>query len=242
MARCIVQYTWRQHVSHHIGADKTPILIGDVLRKEADHRIANNLALVVGLVRLRARSVVQKTGMMDREEVRLLLEDVANRVDTVARLHRMLSRPSRQVSVNIGDYLREICESMNEFLAGAETITFLHEVDGACMLPPDQVLSLGLLVSELIANAIKYAHPSGVAGKIRLGCRYDAQGKLIVDISDDGVGLPENFDPTVDGSLGFRLVRSLSEQLGGILNFESDALGTRVRLEMPADRMAAAAE
>jgi two-component sensor histidine kinase len=214
----------------------------DILRREADHRIANNLSLVVGLVRLRARGVMQKSGVMDREEVSQLLDDVASRIDTVARLHRMLSRPSRQIAVDIGDYLREICESMSLSLAGTGRVTLSYEVEAACILQPDQVLSLGLLVSELISNAIKYAHPSGVAGKIHLGCYFNADRKLVVDIADDGIGLPEEFDPNVDGSLGFRLVRSLSEQLGAILNFESDALGTRVRLEMPADRLAAAAE
>jgi len=214
----------------------------ELLRREADHRIANNLALIVGLVRLRARSVVQKSGMVDRDEVRLLLEDVASRVDTVARLHRMLSRPSRQVTVNIGDYLREICESMSGSLAGADNVILSADVETSCVLPPDQVLSLGLLVSELIANAIKYAHPSGVAGLIHLGCRSAAGGNLVIDITDDGVGLPENFDPSIDGCLGFRLVRSLSEQLRGVLSVESDALGTRVRLEMPALQLATAAE
>jgi two-component sensor histidine kinase len=233
--------------SHAIGTNgasrKTHSLSSaDLLRNEADHRIANNLALIVGLVRLRARSVVQKSGPIDRDEVRLLLEDVASRVDTVARLHRMLSRPSRQGAVNIGDYLQEICESMSMSLAAAEGVRLSHEVDAACLLPPDQVLSLGLLVSELIANSIKHAHPSGVAGQIHLGCHCAPGGILVVDITDDGIGLPENFDPKIDGSLGFRLVRSLGEQLGGTLSFDSDALGTCVRLHMPAGEIAAAAE
>jgi two-component sensor histidine kinase len=212
------------------------------MRSEADHRIANNLALIVGLVRMRARAVVQKTGPMEREEVRLLLEDVASRVDTVARLHRMLSRPSRQVFGNLAHYLREICESLNASLAPEGRIIFSQDADASCGLPPDQALSLGLLVSELMTNSVKYAHPTGVPVEIYVGCYHADDGRLVVEFSDDGIGLPENFDPLADGGLGLRLVRSLSEQLGAKIRFDSDALGTRFRLEMPPAAVAVAAE
>jgi two-component sensor histidine kinase len=225
----------------HTTSKILPFPPADVLRRESDHRIANNLALIVGLVRLRARSVVQKSGPMEREEVRLLLDDIATRVDTVARLHRMLSRPSRHDSVNVCEYLQEICESLAASLTTADRVMLSFQPNGSCVLPPDQVLTLGLLVSELIANSIKHAHPTGVPVRIDLSC-HQAGNALIVEFADDGVGLPENFDPMVDGGLGLRLVRSISVQLGASLNIDSDALGTRVRVEMPAGQLPVAAE
>jgi two-component sensor histidine kinase len=212
--------------------DKIHYLFGDVLRTESDHRIANNLALIVGLMRMRARAVAQKPGPMDREEVRLLLDDVACRIDTVARLHRMLSRPSRQVFGNLAHYLREICESLISSLAPSGGVIFSQDVDLSCGLPPDQALSLGLLISELMTNSVKYAHPTGVPTKIKIACSHAEDGGLLVDYADDGIGLPENFDPMVDGGLGLRLVRSLGEQLGASIRFDHDELGTRFRLEM----------
>ncbi len=213
-------------------------LAADILRSEADHRIANNLALIVSLVRLRARAVVQKPGPIERDAVQALLDDVATRVDMVARLHRLLSRPSQHELIDVNAYLQEICASLAASLAGAR-VTLLHDTS-SCLVQPDQALSLGLLIIELMTNAVKYAHPTGVAVKIHIGCRHTADGGLILDFADDGIGLPENFDPLVDGGLGFRLVRSLGDQLGASLNFDSDALGTRFRLEMPPAQAVAA--
>jgi two-component sensor histidine kinase len=205
-----------------------------VLDREADHRIANNLGLIVGLLRLRARAVVQREGKMERAEVSMLLEDIAARVETVAGLHRMLSHSYRNALVDLGAYLRELCASLATSLSSNAQVQVSHHTQEACVLPPDQVLTVGMLVSELITNSVKYAHPTGLAVKIDITCGPGAAGNLMIEIADDGVGLPENFDPMVDGGLGLRVVRSLAAQLGGAIQFHSNPLGTRVRLEMPA--------
>jgi len=204
-----------------------------ILGREADHRIANNLGLIISLLRMRARSVTQRPGKIDRDEVGVLLEDIAARVETVARLHRMLSQSYRHALVDLGIYLRELCASLTGSLVANSKMTFSHDT-GTCALPPDQVLTLGLLVSELVTNAVKYAHPTGLPVKIALHCRPSADS-IVVEFSDDGVGLPENFDPQVDGGLGLRIVRSLAAQLQAKIAFESSPLGTGVRLEIPAD-------
>src|SRR3954451_25045809 len=136
-----------------------PIQDNVVLHREADHRIANNLGMIVSLLRLRARSVSQQKGKIDRADVTLMLEDIAARVETVAQLHRMLSQSYRSALVDIGAYLRQLCASLTRSLP-AEQVHIVHHMADACAIPPDQVLSLGLLVSELVANAVKYAHPT----------------------------------------------------------------------------------
>lgn len=205
---------------------------GVVLDGEADHRIANNLGLIISLLRMRARSVMERPGKIDREEVGVLLEDVAARVETVARLHRMLSQLHRHAVIDVGDYLRELCASLTASLAGDNRLSFSHDTE-SCPLPPDQVLALGLLVSELVTNSVKYAHPSGLPVAITLRCEKTADG-IMLEFTDDGVGLPENFDPAQDGGLGFRIVRSLAAQLRGTVEFSSSALGLGLRLEIPA--------
>ncbi len=92
-----------------------------------------------------------------------------------------------------------------------------------------------MLMSELVTNAVKYAHPTGLPAQIEVVCRQTARD-LIIEIADDGIGLPENFDPLTDGGLGFRIVRSLASQLGATVRFDSDALGTRVQLKLPVSR------
>jgi two-component sensor histidine kinase len=213
-----------------------PIQDNVVLHREADHRIANNLGMIVSLLRLRARSVAQQSGTMDRAEVSLLLNDVAARVDTVARLHRMLSQSYRDAMVDLGAYLRELCSSLTASMSPGTRVQVSHGSDESCVLPPDQVLTLGLLASELVTNSVKYAHPTGLPVRIDIQCRQTSPGNLTIEIADDGIGLPENFDPMVDGGLGLRVVRSLAAQLGATIRFNANALGTRVRLDMPVSR------
>src|SRR5205807_7397947 len=103
-----------------------------------------------------------------------------------------------------------------------------------CSVPAAMALPLGLIAGELVTNAIKYAHPADVAGRIKLACRRSSGGDITIEISDDGVGLPEGIEPTERGQLGFRMVRSLADQLGAAIAFHSDALGLRVTLQIPA--------
>jgi two-component sensor histidine kinase len=208
------------------GPDRAP------LDGEADHRIANNLGLIVGLLRLRARAVSEHPGKMNRADVRILLEDIAARVETVARLHRMLSQSYRNALVDLSVYLRDLSTSLTGALSPAARVHISQHPGDVCAMPPEQVLTLGMLMSELIANSVKYAHPTGVPVLIDISCRQNG-GILTVEIADDGIGLPENFDPAKDGGLGFRIVRSLAAQLGATLHFDSCELGTRVRVAIP---------
>ena len=218
-------------ILHFPTASQTfPIQENIVLGAEADHRIANNLGLIVGLLRLRARAVGKEAGMVDRAEVRVMLDDIAARIETVARLHRMLSQSYRDTVIDLGAYLRELCASLTAALSPDARVRVSDDTH-ACVLPPDQVLTLGMLISEIITNSVKYAHPTGVPVHIDIGCHQSA-GSLTVQIADDGIGLPENFDPLTDGGLGFRIVRALAAQLGATVHFDSDALGTSVEINI----------
>jgi PAS domain S-box-containing protein len=105
--------------------------------------------------------------------------------------------------------------------------------DDDCLVPSHCVASILLIANEAIKNAIKYAHPSGVEGKIAIGLTEDRDGAVRIDIVDDGVGLPEGFEPTIDGGYGLRLMRQLSEQLDAKLVFHSTCLGLSVQLTLP---------
>lgn len=204
-----------------------------VLSREADHRIANNLGLIGGLLRMRARAVGQQGGAMDRGDVVALLDDIGARIETVAQLHRMLSHSYRDALLDIGSYLRDLCASLTETLAPQARVNIAHHSTGACVLPPDQILALGLLTSELVTNSVKYAHPAGLPVRIDIDCSQNDRGNLVIEYADDGVGLPEGFNPETGGGLGIKVVRSLASQLGGSVMFHSGELGIRVQLEMP---------
>lgn len=204
------------------------------LSAEANHRIGNNLAMIAALVRQQAAGISAGRRPATAEEVLAVLREVATRIEIVARLHRLLAEGELNGAVDLGNYLADVADMSVSSLACAEQTALTHAFSPGCMRSADQAILIGVIVCELVTNAVKYAHPTGVAGKIRVGCHRTAEGRLLVEIADDGVGLPEGFDPMTQGDLGLRLVRSLAAQLGARLRFHSGSLGLGVRLQVPA--------
>jgi two-component sensor histidine kinase len=201
---------------------------------EANHRIANNLSLIAGLARTHGSRLCRNPRMMSGVEVRLILDELGRRLETVARLHRLLALRRQEASIGVADYLREIAEGIISSLSPAGATELQFASDPSCFLPPERALSLGLIAGELVTNAVKYAHPAGVAGKLGVECHRRPDGTIVLAISDDGVGLPDGFDPMKNGHLGFQLVRSLADRLGATIEFHSDGLGLCCVLQVPA--------
>ena len=215
-------------VVRHVGSD-------DRL-SEAQHRIANNLALIAGYTRLQASRLHKSGQPLSAREACIVLEEVAARIETVGELHRLLSAAPGQseADINLGSFLAKLCQSLMATVSFAGDTAITHKDAGGCVVRPDQATPVALIVSELVTNALKYAHPAGVAGRIPVSCR-SISGGLVVEVVDDGVGLSENFDPLSDGGLGFRVVRGLARQLGADLVYESSDIGLTVRLTLGAD-------
>jgi len=199
---------------------------------EANHRIANNLAMIAGLARLQAGNIRNDEGRFTGGEVRLMLQEFGGRVDAVARLHRLLSNPGQPASIDLGDYLRSVAEAVIATVSGVGEVDLRFEAESGCLISSKRALSLGLIVGELVTNAIKYAHPTKIAGQISVSCRKDDDGRIVIEVSDDGVGLPDGLNPMESTHLGLRLVRSLAQQLDARLAFDDDGLGLRVSLSI----------
>jgi two-component sensor histidine kinase len=193
--------------------------------READHRIANSLASISSLVRIRARAA---NGVID---VGTFLTEIADRIDTVAKLHRLLAS-SNTGSVSIHDYLHEICERLSSALAPIAPL-FSLTCPAAYFVPFNIALPLGLITAELFSNSLKYAHPAGLPVKISVTCSRSAGNELSLIYEDDGVGFPEEFDLLHDGHLGMRFIRTLSAQLNGAHEWLSDSLGVRFEITVP---------
>ena len=202
---------------------------------EGNHRIANSLALIASLVRLQASEIGQGARTIPAGEVRLILEGLGSRINTVARLHHLLTDGDQNAPVDLARYLRDVSEAAVSALSLAGQMELRFALEAGCAMPAPMARSVGLIVAELMINSVRYAHPSGVAGKIRVGCRTTPDGLAVVEVSDDGVGLPEGFDPATDGHLGLRLVRSFADQLAATCDFNSSPLGLSVTLRIPAD-------
>jgi two-component sensor histidine kinase len=199
---------------------------------EADHRIANNLASLSSVVRLQRNAISKSSKTFTTEQVCTLLDDIRARIEVTAKLHKSLALTVHGNGVNLGDFVQEISEMISTL--GAEGKMDLT-VDNSCegYIDSRQALHTGLITAELLTNASKFAHPSGLPVKVHIRCETKDDGSFVVEVTDDGVGFPEGFDPSTDGGLGFQLMRALANGLAAELQFEHDSLGVCARLVKP---------
>jgi two-component sensor histidine kinase len=198
---------------------------------EADHRIANSLALLSGLVRLQAGAVGRKNKSYSSAEVHLMLDGVAARISTVAQVHHRLAKLPEGV-IAFGPHLREICDGLTAAFSTVQRPVRIDYRCGECLTQTQYVQPLTLIANELILNALKYAHPAGAPLRLGVACGMRDE-TLVLTIDDDGVGLPEGFDPKKDGDVGFRVIRSLCEELHGEFDVQSSSLGTSFQITVP---------
>jgi two-component sensor histidine kinase len=193
-----------------------------LLTREMSHRVKNSLTSVVGLLRVQARST-------QSEDVKNALQDASVRVATIAQVHDHLWRGSQVGFVDLADFMTELCKKLK---GNADGHT-LHCHADSMTLSADHAIPLGLLINELVTNAIKYAYPAG-GGEIKVSAREIA-GHLQIQVSDEGIGLPDGFDlDRPSASLGFKVVTGMVRQLHGHLTFSSnDPKGTRFILDLP---------
>jgi two-component sensor histidine kinase len=203
------------------------------LADEANHRIANHLAMLAALGRVQAKGVGRTNIALSGNDVQRLLEDFAGRLETVAEIHRLLAHRPGGAPVDVAEYLDRIAKGLVSSLTANSQTSIQCQFPMRLVLPAEQAVALGLLVSELITNALKYAHPAGVAGAIAIEASRDDDGTIAIEVGDDGVGLPDDIDPLHSESLGFRTIRLLARQLGASISFDSHGLGLSCVVHIP---------
>jgi two-component sensor histidine kinase len=207
---------------------------------EANHRIANSLALLTGLVRMQASSARKKTGAYSSAEVCHLLDGVAARISTISQLHRILSHNHADGIVSIQPHLKDVTDALVASLSpSARQVRVVH-TGCDCLVMMRHVQPIVLILCEIFINAMKYAHPAGVPLIVVVDCEPTLDGRLLLTISDDGVGLPEGFQPEMDGGMGFKVMYRLAQEMGSELRILSTHLGLSFRLSLPAGAMAGA--
>jgi two-component system, sensor histidine kinase PdtaS len=193
-----------------------------LLTREMSHRVKNSLTSVVGLLRVQARSA-------QSADVKNALQDASLRVATIAEVHDHLWRGSRIGFVDLADFMTELCKKLK---GNTDAHTLNCHAD-PMLLSADHAVPLGLLINELVANAIKYAYPEG-HGTIEVAAR-EVDGHLHVEVSDQGIGLPDGF--AIDqprASLGFKVIAGMARQLQGHLTIASNqSKGAHFLLDLP---------
>lgn len=204
---------------------------------EANHRIANSLTLLVSMVRMQATSVKKKQTTLSHDEVRLLLDGIAARINTISQLHRILSRAGEDGVISLKPHLNEVTDALVAALSSPEQSVRVQHTGSDCMVLMRHVQPIVLILCEIFINAMKYAHPANVPLVMVVDCEVGGDGRLVLRVSDDGVGLPEGFDTEKSGGLGFRVMRSLAAEIGAELQIMSTHLGLTSRLSLPAGAM-----
>ncbi|MFA6564148.1 MAG: DUF3365 domain-containing protein [Verrucomicrobiia bacterium] len=196
-----------------------------VLLKEVHHRVKNNLQTVTSLLNLQAVRTKNQTALDT-------LQETGNRVRSMALLHETLYRSETLGRVNFGNYIENICGhlfcSYGPKAAHIKLETHLEEVS----VDLDQAVSCGLIINELVSNALKHAFPDGRAGRIMVELKMAPEKQIVLNVADDGVGIPPGADIHQTGTLGHQLVFMLAEKLHGTVEVIREH-GTTFRIVFP---------
>ena len=194
-----------------------------MLMQELTHRVKNSLQLIAAIVMIEARG-------LEKSEGKVALERVSRRITALGHLYSKLSESETFEAVDAATYLNELCRHLiaSVYKDGDTFIMLKTDIESE-LLPADRAIPIGLIVNELVTNAVKYGFPGEAKGTVMVTLKR-VPGELRLTVADDGQGL----DPRrADSGLGGRLVDAFAQRLGGQVERKSDGQGTAVHLILP---------
>lgn len=197
---------------------QTSLVEKETLLAEIHHRVKNNLAVISGMMQLQAFE-------SDNVELQDKLFDSVSRIKTMATVHELLYHTNSFSDIDFSKTLEYLIRSVSETLQsdGSTEVKINSE---SIKLNINQAIPVSLIVNEVITNAYKHAFKDFKSGKIGIDFR-EKNGKMLLDIRDNGVGLPADFDKNDLSSMGLKLINVLSEQIGAEYDFERLQEGTK---------------
>jgi two-component sensor histidine kinase len=195
---------------------------GSIFLRELTHRVANNFAVIAALIS-------RKAGSITDAQARSVLDEAIEQVTVMARLHRHLQVDGDVVSVDSKRFIGELCQDLQTFMARDRPITIEH-TGISCVLAVAQAVPLGLIINELVTNALKHAFPGNRRGTVRVRLDQPTPKDLLLVVEDDGVGVRGQSLPT---GMGRGVVDALAVQLGGQLECRSHDGRTTFSLSVP---------
>lgn len=196
----------------------------EILLSEVNHRVANSLALVAALVRMQASAMTDPTA-------KEALNETQARISAIAGLHRKLYTSDDVRSVSLDAYLVSLAEELETAMkASGHTSRMKLDLD-PITVPTDRAVSVGMIVTELLTNAYKYAYPEGMDGEVRIVMKRSSMDVATLSVEDDGIGWDGSGPPRGTG-LGTRIVGAMASQLGTSIIYGDGRSGTRISLEL----------
>lgn len=188
---------------------ETLMLTQEELNKEADHRLLNNVQMIVSLLSLQSHLTAST-------EAASQLATAANRVATIARVHKRLHACDGVQVVPFKQYLKDLCSEFSAMLSPDEHPEQVITVEGIEInLPAATAIPLGFIVNELITNAAKYGR-----GRIAVKLEPSADKGYALSVSNEGPALPEGFDPSASKGLGMAIIRSFIQRINAKLQID----------------------
>jgi two-component sensor histidine kinase len=189
-----------------------------LLMHEVNHRVGNSLQLIASMLTMQANSA-------SNDDVREALTDATGRVLAVAQVHRRLYTSDDVQSVALDQYLSVLIEDLRRSSESNELAKLTLEVEPVSV-NPDRAVAVGVIVNELVINALKYAYPAG-KGPVRVALKETGSGRAALTVEDDGAGFTPSAEPRSTG-LGQRIVRAMCDKLSARVEYEGKQPGTRV--------------
>ncbi len=184
----------------------------EMLMKEIHHRMKNNLMIISSLLSLQSNYIKD-------EESREIFRESQSRATSMALIHDRLYRSSDLQSIDFEDFISSLAEDLMETYSTQEDRIHLNLDVEDVDIDIDNIVPLGLIINEMLTNSLKYAFPDEMKGTISIS--FHKRGdEYFLEVSDDGMGIPEEFEIEKSDSLGMMLINSLTYQIGGELKLE----------------------
>jgi PAS domain S-box-containing protein len=205
---------------------RTSLKEKEVLLKEVHHRVKNNLQIVSSMLNL-------QIGQIADEKVMSLFKESQSRVRSIALFHEKLYQSKDLTRVDIAEYLKALATGLfATYGVSPDQIALVFDMED---LPVgvDSAISSGLIINELVSNALKHAFPGNTRGEVRIGLHRDGN-VAVLEVSDNGIGFPRDVDYRKPRTLGLNLVSILTEQVRGTIEIPSSERGARfvIRFEI----------
>jgi two-component sensor histidine kinase/tetratricopeptide (TPR) repeat protein len=184
------------------------------LLKEIHHRVKNNLQIVISLLNT-------QSAYLNNQDALDAIKNSQHRMQAMSLIHQKLYQSDNVATIDMSVYIRELVEYLYDSFKQGKSIT-MHMDISPVKLDVSQAVPLGLILNEAISNSIKYAFKNTQNGRIDVLLQPVANGKYLMCIADNGVGLPNGFDPYNTSSLGMSLMQGLSQQLDGEFVLENN--------------------
>lgn len=200
--------TDKKITEHHL---QSSIKEKEMLLKEIHHRVKNNLMIISSLLNL-------QSGYVKDENSKSILAESQNRARSMALIHERLYQSTDLKNIDFGDYIQTLATDIYNTYAMDRTLIKMNIKTDKMNLDIDTSIPLGLILNELVTNSLKHAFSPGIKGNIDIKFEKQAR-RYILEVKDDGKGLPKDINYKTSGSLGLSLITSLSEQIDADLEY-----------------------